>query len=214
MGNVLKTVAILIILVTALNAQSNIKINVMGDLNMPADEMESFFEIGYGASAGIAYKISDSWDLGASFGYTKWEVKNDYYSKLATEAMGETVNVEVDMPYTVIPVMLDAYYYFSRENFQPYLLFSLGVHFAKTEINTMEINGKKVILDKTESNTVAGYKFGGGFLYDLSSTIAINLSASMVGNGLEIEQESFDGEPLENVTTTFFNIGLGVSISL
>jgi len=214
MKNVLKTVAILIILATALSAQSNIKINVMGDLNMPTGDMEGLFEIGYGASAGIAYKLSESWDLGVSSGYAKWEVKNDYYSKLASDAMGKTVNVEVDMPYTAIPVMLDVYYYFSRKNFQPYLLFSLGAHFTKAETNTIEIDGKKVIFDKSESNTVGGYKFGGGFLYNLSSTIAINLSASMVGNGLEIEQQTFDSEPLENVSTTFLNIGLGVSISL
>lgn len=214
MKSVLKIIAVFIIFSTTMNAQSNFRINVMGDINSPTGDMGEFFEIGFGANAGISYKLSDSWDLGASFGYGKWNVENDYYSKLASDVIENSVDVEVDMPYTVIPVMLDVYYYFSREKFQPYLSLSLGVHFAKFETNSIEMTGEKVVFEKSESDTVAGYKFGCGVMYNFSPSIAINLAASMVGNALEIEQDSFDGSTPNKIATTYINIGLGVSISL
>lgn len=215
MKNVLKTIAIFILLSVIVNAQSNMKINVMADLNSPTDKMGEAFQNGFGAHAGILFKLSDSWDLGASFGYTKWDAENDHYSKLLSGIIGSTVTVEVDMPYTAIPVMLDAYYYFSRENFQPYLTFSLGVHFTNVEYNPISINGKSYDLGESESQTVAGYKFGGGFLYNFSSKIALNILATYDGNTLEFaEAENAEINDPSNITTTYINIGVGLSISL
>jgi len=201
-------------------AQSKISIQTGVDYASPMGDFGDLYSSGFGGHLNIAYQLTDSWDLGANVGYKLWNADNDYYSQKFSELSGENVNVEVDMPFSIIPIMIDGYYYFSRSEFQPYLNLSFGVHLIKINSNSYTLNGEEHILNTSESKTEKAYKLGAGFNYLLSEKIGINFSATIDGNSMEISQDesSTDGSTTisnsSSSTASFINVGLGVTFKL
>lgn len=218
-----KTIYILTALLLIANltfAQSNIKLSAGFDYTVPMGDLGDLYQPGFGGNLGFSYKISESWEIGAKFGYVKWNADNDYYSKKLSNLSGETVNIEVEIPYSIIPIMLDGYYYLARGNFQPYLTLSIGAHIAKIDAKAIKYNGQEYNIGESESKTVLGYKLGAGFNYLFSEKIGLNFVATLDGNGLEFAQSestSDEGTTItnsSNSTTSFINIGLGLIYTL
>jgi len=201
-------------------AQSIIKLHAGADYTVPMGDLGDLYQSGAGGHIGLSYKLADSWDIGAHVGYKVWNPDNDYFSKKLSELSGENVNIEVDMPYSVIPIMLDGFYYISRDKFQPFLTLSFGLHLAKIDANSVKLNGVEYSFRKSESKTVTAYKIGAGFNYLFSEKIGLNFAATLDGNGLEISQSesSSDGSTTttnsSSSTTSFINIALGLMYSL
>lgn len=213
---ILISLALLLLFTTLTFAQSNIRLNVGLDYTSPMGDLGDLYKPGFGGNLGFAYKLSDSWDLGAKIGYVKWNADNDYHSQKISELAGENINVEVEIPYSIIPIMLDGYYYFSRNDFQPYLMLSLGAHIAKIEANAIKINGEEFNIGESQSKAVLGYKIGAGFNYLLSEKLGLNFVVSIDGNGLEMSQSESTSDGSTTVsnssssTTSFINYGFGI----
>lgn len=211
---------ILVLLFATINAQSTMDLTLKGNYISPIGDLGDLYSSGFGGTIGAAYNLSDSWAVGLSVGYLSLNADNDYWSKIISEAMGQDVSIEADIPYTIVPVMIDAYYYFSKSTFQPYLTISLGMHMAKTEANSITVNGTQQNIGLSESKTVSGYKVGAGFIYKFSPKIGLNVSATFDGNSLEFAQSSTTTSGSvtttnsSNTTTAYFDIAAGVSIAL
>lgn len=220
MKNLSRILLILIALTMVNNAQSKFRVDVMGDVNIPSSDMGDLYKTGFGGHAALNYQFSRSWEVGVSFGYTKWDADNDYWSKLVSQEVGQTVNIQVDVPYSIVTVMVDLYYYLARGKFSPYLNLSLGEHFTKIDANSVTVAGQRVDIGQSESKSVGGYKFGVGFLYNFTPSTAFNFIAAYAGNGLEFSQSSTSNSGgvtttnSSNSTTLYLNLSAGVSIAL
>jgi len=213
------TLILLFIFTLAINAQSQYSLSVMGDVNSPSGDMGDLYKTGFGGHAEFNYKLSRSWEIGLSVGYTKWAADDSYWSGLVSKVAGRTVDLQVDVPYSAVTLMLDVYYYMSSGSFRPYLTLSLGEHFAKIEANSITVDGRDYTIGQSASKSVGAYKAGVGFLYSFTPTMAVNLAAAYEGNGLEFGQSTTTSSggltetSSSSSTTLYINYSAGLTFA-
>ncbi len=214
-----KRIYILVMILTVastLFAQSDYSLKFSGNMNIPSSNFGDLYQNGYGGEVAFFYNSSDSWDFGLGLGYSKWQFDNNYLNNLLS---GTGITAAADMPYSIFSIMAEADYFLTNGKFRPYLMVATGIHFAKVEANSVTVAGITFDLLDAENESVLGYKFGAGILYNISNSMGIDLQASYAGNALEFSQSTSSSTGTttstnsSNSTTLYLSIGAGIRLN-
>lgn len=182
--------------------QNKFGLGLNAEAAMPMDLFGDLVSTGFGGNVYGSYSLNETWDFTLSAGYTNW----------AYDIEGVPDNFP-DLNFTVIPIMAGAKYYFVNGNVRPYAALDLGLHIATAEGVTY---GDDLFsyTEESETETKAAWGIGVGCMAGLSESVALDISAKLKGNGLEIIQGDEESGNYEKATIIYFSINAGVKISL
>ena len=184
--------SIAILLVAIPSIGQNIKIGLVGGLNMPVPKFSDSLKTGYGGMLYIGYQADNAITLIAKSGYLFFPAKTIQ----TNEATRKT-------SYAVIPILFGARYtYQLADEIQLYGQAEMGVYLmkAETKAQIVSLGGREVVGD--ENQTKFGFSPVLGAQYKLSDLLNINLGAN------------FSYLATENDPTMWIGINLGAEVSI
>ena len=166
--------------------QSKIAIGGQVGLSIPMGNFGDVANMGFDISGNFLYTFNQNIDITGSIGYINWGMDaaliEKKYAAANTDigALGVNVDadVNVDVSFTNVPIVVGGRYYFEHKNFSPYAIANLGINFlgysAKGTVKgTISAGGYSQKFDNpvndSKSETEIGFGFGGGFLYNLGN---------------------------------------------
>jgi opacity protein-like surface antigen len=152
-----------------------------------------FYNTGYGGAAGIVYDFKYNTRFALTIGYTKWEVDEAKVNKDYQEDGGiGTLNIEA--PVRIIPILIQARWYATREKINLYALIEFGFYFTKSEVSGTVTDNDSTLAQFSgkQSNTNTGVNLGLGVTFEIADNIEIDLAGRYhivsTNNVLETEQ--------------------------
>ncbi len=162
-------------------------------------ENDEWDQAGLMVEAKYRYFVNENVAIGGSVGY--WSTSEEI-----TETYPYVGTMSMDMTLTIIPILVNAEYFFSLDNdkLKPYVGLSLGL-FKCTAEAEMEIFG--VSSSEDESASPIGFRLGGGVEYQVSPKV------SLTGN-LKYQILSIDFEDVSNEECDADGLIIGAGINL
>jgi opacity protein-like surface antigen len=177
------TVLILLTMLTATtNAQNKMGVSVQAGVAFPTGDFGDGAGTGFGATGTFLYDVSPMFQVTGSVGYAKWGPKEDLPSGY-------------DYSLSTVPVLVGGRYSFGKDNFMPYVLAELGVHFLSS---TVESPFGKF----SDSSTKFGFAPGVGFVYKFNPKVGLDVNVK------------YDLISTEGSSTTYVGVNAGVLFAL
>lgn len=217
MKTLFKIFAVIILISLTVNAQGKLSLGFNGGLASPSGDFGDIYESGFGGNAILSFQLTDNILLSGSVGYFTMDFNND---KLAEMTEGSGVDVSVDAPISIIPVMVGGKYLLTTGKFKPYVTAELGIHSMSIDEAAVTINGEKFVFKESASETKTAWAIGAGAYINLSDKIDLEISAKYNGNGSEASTSSttIDGGTFttesSSSTLTFLTLLAGINIAL
>lgn len=145
------------------------------------------------------------------------EIDND---KLQEKTAGSGIDISIDAPISIIPVMVGGKYLLSTGSLKPYVTAELGIHSMSIDEAAVTINGQKIVFAESASETNAAWAIGAGAYLKLSDKIDLEISAKYNGNGSEAGTSSTTSNggtvttESSSSTLTFLTFLAGINIAL
>lgn len=117
------------------------------ELALPVGDFSDLSSLGFGATAGYDYPVTEKFKIGANAGYIFMLVKDEYKDGLGA-IFGDNVDVNIGM----IPIQAHAKYHLTE---QFYLMGLAGIHMINVKVEAL---GES----ETESDTEFSFGFGAG----------------------------------------------------
>lgn len=165
------------------SAQSRMGLSVQAGAFLPTGDFSDGAGTGFGGTATLFYDVSPMFQLTGSAGYATWGPK-------------ESLPSGYDYSLSTVPVLVGGRYSFGKDNFMPYLLAELGVHFLSSTVED-PFFGKR-----TDSSTKFGFAPGVGFVYKFNPKVGLDVNVK------------YDLISTEGSSTTYLGINAGVLFAL
>ncbi|MGE0077785.1 MAG: outer membrane beta-barrel protein [Bacteroidales bacterium] len=187
-------VAAVVLFAIAANAQ--IKVNAGAGLLFPTGDFGDVAKTGFGVNIGGKYMLNEKMAVGFAVGYNSLAASDDIVDAFKFLAGTD----DVDMKYTIIPVVGSFSYFFKTDGFKPYAGLDLGIYTANVKL---EIDGEDVTDDAgLDGETKLGFAPTLGFEYSFSDKLALDVNAK------------YNYIMTEDNATTAFGINVGVVFTL
>lgn len=164
------------------NAQSKMGISVQAGVFLPTGDFGDGAGTGFGGTGTFVYDVSPMFQVTGSVGYATWGPKNDLPSGY-------------DYSLSTVPVLVGGRYSFGKDNFMPYVLAELGVHFLSS---TVESPFGKF----SDSSTKFGFAPGVGFVYKFNPKVGLDVNVK------------YDIITTEGSSTTYVGVNAGVLFAI
>ncbi len=196
---------------------------------MPLGDFGDLFQTGFGGTANVSYALSSNFEIGITTGYFTWQFDNSYINDQIQSTLGDDApSVDLDIPFSTVPVLASVKYYFSRGTIKPYLVGELGLHLTnftltgsvKEDPNTQAVS----VPQQSKSESKGGFGVGFGIKYNLSEKVDLDLNGKFNSISVEFKQSNTkttytDGGYTTTTTSSsssamYFSINAGVSFAL
>lgn len=217
MKTLFKIFAVIILISLTANAQGKLSLGFNGGLASPSGDFGDIYKSGFGGNAVLSFTLTDNILLSGSVGYYTLDFDND---KLSEMTEGSGVDVSVDAPISIIPIMVGGKYLLATGKFKPYVTAELGIHSMSIDEAAVTINGEKFVFKESASETKTAWAIGAGAYINLSEKIDLEISAKYNGNGSEASKSSttINGGTIttesSTSTLTFLTLLAGINIAL
>lgn len=178
------TLLVLLTMVTGVaSAQNKMGISVQAGVFLPTGDFGDGAGTGFGGTGTFLYDVSPMFQVTGSVGYAKWGPKEDLPSGY-------------DYSLSTVPVLVGGRYSFGKDNFMPYVLAELGLHFLSSTVED-PFFGKR-----SDSSTKFGFAPGVGFVYKFNPKVGLDVNVK------------YDIISTEGSSTTYVGVNAGVSFAL
>ncbi len=162
----------------AAHAQSRLQFSAGYDVNIPSGAFRDFISNNAykGFNAGLAYRISDQFDVGLDVRY------NDYYQKYPRDVYslgkGSDISAVISNSVQLLPVTIKANYIFTKQGFiRPYIAAGGGVNFisyaqylgefgdTKSYVKPTVTGDAGILIPFKRYNPSTALELGGGYNY-------------------------------------------------
>ncbi|OGU34548.1 MAG: hypothetical protein A2068_07745 [Ignavibacteria bacterium GWB2_35_6b] len=217
MKTLFKIFAVIILVSLTTNAQGKLSLGFNGGLASPSGDFGDIYKSGFGGNAVLSFTLTDNILLSGSVGYYTMDFDND---KLSEMTEGSGIDVSVDAPISIIPVMVGGKYLLTNGKFKPYVTAELGIHSMSIDEAAVTISGERFVFKESASETKMAWAIGAGAYINLSEKIDLEISAKYNGNGSEASTSSTttNGGTVttesSSSTLTFLTLLAGINIAL
>ncbi len=201
-----------------LSAQDTWGISLKGGAAIPVGSFNQHFNTGYGGTATVLYKWSDWFDLFVGSGVTAWKVDNAAINKtLSAEGLAGTV--DLDAPFTIIPIVAGFRYSPFGEGLLPYGSLSIGVYVMDLKIRGTYTEGSTTVPleESSDSFTRLTLSIEAGFLIPIAPSLRLDAGVRL-NNIPDYESVVLIGtpsgqNPVRAKNILFVTIGAGLEYS-
>lgn len=210
----MKVLFLILFLSTCIQAQK-FSVNINGGPAFPTGDFSELWNAGIEGNLSFGYKIQSNIDLILYTGYGKWGFNNDEFNKL----QNTSISFNLEVPFTSVPLLVGAKYYFGREAIKPYTFIYAGVYFLEYTLSgTYTVNNSTFDIPPiTEKETETGLAAGAGFLYEVGKGINLDVKAkfNLINDTDAIKEAQNQGVAPGGAgatTTTYFSVSAGLQI--
>lgn len=174
---------VLVTMFTGTYAQNKMGLSVQAGVFLPTGDFGDGAGTGFGGTATFVYDVSPMFQVTGSAGYATWGPK-------------ESLPSGYDYSFSSVPVLVGGRYSFGKDNFMPYVLAELGLHFLSSSVED-PFFGKR-----SESSTKFGFAPGVGFVYKFNPKVGLDVNVK------------YDIISTEGSSTTYVGVNAGVLFAL
>jgi hypothetical protein len=193
-------------------------LGISGGVAIPSGDMGDIYKTGVGGSLTLVLPLPIPIELSASVGYYSFKFNNDYFATQLKTGTGKTVTVDVDAPLNLIPLTVNARYYFVPVAIRPYGEVTLGVGIASSKNVFLESTSGNSMAIKTEdkSETKQYISVGAGVLIGvgLVADIDVNIRYALLGQEFSQMTASSGSVTYSSSTGTYLGINAGLRLKL
>jgi hypothetical protein len=209
-------ISVLLLVSNLMIAQSSMGLSFQAGGFFPVSSFSNIYENGLGGSVSLFFKTSRSFEIGISGGYTKYNYNTTGLNNEASDQLGTEIQISLDAPLTIIPVMLSGRYIFESSRVKPYIIGEIGAHYVQMDFPSFQLGNQTVDLGGTPSDIVVGFGAGLGFLLKLERGLYIDINGKFNGNTLSVPefQSSGNGNNIKERNATWISAKAGIYFEL
>jgi hypothetical protein len=193
-------------------------LGISGGVAIPSGDMGDIYKTGVGGSLTLVLPLPIPIELSASVGYYSFKFNNDYFATQLKTGTGSTVAVDVDAPLNLIPLTVNARYYFVPVAIRPYGEVTLGVGIASSKNVFLESTSGNSMSIKTEDKSEtkqyisvgAGVLIGVGLVADLD----VNIRYALLGQEFSQMTATSGSVTYSSSTGSYLGINAGIRLKL
>lgn len=192
-------------------------LGVSGGVALPQGDMGDLYKTGFGGAVTLVLPIPLPVELSASVGYHTFGFNNDKFNETLKLA-GSNKTADVDAPLNLIPITVNARYYFTPVGVRPYAEAALGIGIASLKNVYIEGNSPNAFSIKTTdvSETKQFFSLGAGVLIGVGVIADLDVNVKFGVLGQKFSQMTFDGSTLTYTESngSFIGINAGLRFKL
>lgn len=193
-------------------------LGISGGVAVPSGDMGDIYKTGVGGSLTLVLPLPLPIEISASVGYYSFKFNNDYFSSQLKTGTNSTVTVDVDAPLNLIPLTVNARYYFVPVAIRPYGEITLGVGIASLKNVSLESTSGNSMAIKTEekSETKQYFSVGAGVLIGIGvvADLDVNIRYALLGQEFSQMTASSGSVSYSSSTGTYLGINAGLRLKL
>ncbi len=201
-------------------AQSKFGIEANGVAAFPQSDFGDFYKIGTGGRVSLFYNSSDRLSFALTSGYLNFNFDNEKYNSNVKSVYPNSQNVDFNISFKTIPLMLETRFYLSDNEIKPFFSVDLGIHFLNFSLPSIVDTNATQFTTISKSEIKVGVGIGAGILIPINNNIKLDFTAKYNSINEQTQQSSTYYSQYtvtinsSDTPVTFYSITAGVLIKL
>jgi len=165
------TLSIIFSLVIYSYGQGTFGVSINGGAGIPVGKFADDFNTGYIVEGTIFWKINFNHQLYLTSGYQRFGF-SDSRAQKDFKLNNPGLILEIDVPVSIVPVVIGSKYYFPNSDINPFISLELGYNYYSANVDAIVTGGDSdIVINETKSGTRVAYNFGIGVDIDLNKNV-------------------------------------------
>lgn len=192
-------------------------LGVNAGVAIPSGDMGDMYKTGFGGGVTLVLPIPFPVELSASIGYYRFGFNSDHFNEQIKLA-GSNKTFDIDAPLNLIPVTVNARYYFIPVGVRPYAEVTAGIGIASLKSVYLESTsgGSASLKTSDVSETKQFFTIGAGVLVGVGVAADLDVNVKYAVLGQKFSQAMASGNSLSYSESngSFLGINAGLRFKL